>query len=102
ATHSGLAASHDGGSHQGIEDIALMRLIPGMTVLCPADYNETVQAVRAAANYVGPVYLRIQKEPTPVVTPKGQPFEIGRATTLRAGHDIALIATGSEVAEALS
>lgn len=102
ATHAGLAASYDGGAHQGIEDITLMRVIPGMTVLSPADYNETVQAIRAAAAFEGPVYIRLQKEPVPVVTPATQPFVIGRATILEPGEDVAIVATGSLTSRALA
>lgn len=101
ATHAGLAASFDGGSHQGLEDIALMRVIPGMVVLSPADYHETYQAVFAALAHRGPVYLRLQKEDTPIVTPPNTPFRIGAATVLKDGRRIALIATGAMVAEAL-
>ncbi|HEU5319714.1 MAG TPA: transketolase C-terminal domain-containing protein, partial [Methylomirabilota bacterium] len=102
ATHAGLAASYDGGAHQGIEDLALMRVIPRMTVLSPADYNEARQAVRAAAGFPGPVYIRLQKEPVPVITPPDRPFVIGRVTTLAEGDDVALVATGSLTARALA
>jgi transketolase len=101
ATHAGLAASHDGGSHQGIEDLALMRVLPGMTVLSPADYAQAKAAVIAAALHAGPVYIRLQKEPVPDITEDDQVFEIGRAHCLRAGRDVALIATGSLVSRAL-
>ncbi|UXY15802.1 transketolase family protein [Chitiniphilus purpureus] len=101
ATHAGLAASHDGGSHQGNEDLALMRVLPGMTILSPADYHEAKQAVFAAASHPGPVYLRLQKEPVPIVTAPAQPFQIGRAQILRHGRDVALIATGSLLCQAL-
>jgi transketolase len=101
ATHAGLAASYDGGSHQGLEDIALMRVLPGMTVLSPADYNEARQAIFAAALHPGPVYIRLQKEPVPVVTDPDTPFVIGPARVLAEGGDVALIATGSMVARAL-
>ena len=101
ATHAGLAASHDGGSHQGNEDLALMRVLPGMTVLSPADYLEAKEAVLAAASHVGPVYVRLQKEPLPIITRTAQSFRIGRAQALRRGRDVALIATGSLVSQAL-
>lgn len=102
ATHAGLAASYDGGSHQGLEDIALMRVLPGMTVLSPADYHEARQAVFTAAAHPGPVYLRLQKEPVPVVTAPDTPFVIGPARVLAEGRDVALIATGAMVARALA
>jgi len=102
ATHSGLAASHDGGSHQGIEDIALMRVIPEMTVLSPADYHQTRQAVFAAARHQGPVYIRLQKEPVPILTPAQAPFEIGKASLMRLGGDVALLSTGSLLADTLA
>src|SRR5205807_9354785 len=93
-------ASHDGGSHQGTEDVALMRAIPGMTILSPCDYNSAYHAVFAAAKHQGPLYLRLQKEPTPVITGKEQ-FEIGRSYLLRSGTDVALVGHGTMVAEAL-
>lgn len=102
ATHGGLAASYDGGSHQGIEDLALMRSLPGMTVLIPADYEQAKEAVFAAAAHEGPVYLRLQKEEVPVFTPPGAPFRIGWAERLGEGSDVALLATGALVAEALA
>ncbi len=102
ATHAGLAASHDGGSHQGLEDVALMRALPGMTVLSPTDYNEARQAVFAAAAHPGPVYLRLQKEPVPVVTEPDAPFPIGPARLLADGRDVALVATGSLASRALA
>ena len=102
ATHAGLAASYDGGSHQGTEDVALMRAIPGMTVLAPCDYESVYQAVLAMADYPGPVYLRLQKEPSPVITARGTPFVIGRARLLREGSDVALAAYGTLVPEALA
>ncbi len=102
ATHAGLAASHDGGSHQGVEDVALMRVLPGMTVLSPADYYEAKKAVHAAAAHDGPVYIRLQKEPVPFVTREDSPFEIGRARILKDGDEVAIFATGSVVADALA
>ena len=78
----------DGGSHQSVEDIALMRVIPGMTVLVPADANETYNALDAAVTYQGPVYLRLSRLASAVL--EEQPFEIGKANILRAGKDVAL------------
>ena len=101
ATHAGLAASHDGGSHQGIEDMALMRVIPGMTILSPCDYHEAKKAIHAAAKHAGPVYIRLQKEPVPVITKIEDHFQIGKISRLRKGKHVVLIATGSLVAHAL-
>ena len=101
ATHSGLSASHDGGSHEGIEDMALMRVLPGMTVLSPADYDQTKAAVVAAAAWRGPVYVRLGKFPVPCFTEPGRPFTIGRADLLVDGDDVAIVATGPMVYEAL-
>ena len=101
ATHAGLAAAHDGGSHQGIEDLALLRVIPGITVLSPADYHETYAAVLAAARLPGPVYLRLQKEDVPALHAGPMVFQAGRAEVLRDGTDVVVLATGSLVAEAV-
>jgi transketolase len=100
ATHSGLAASYDGGSHQGIEDLALMRALPGMTVLSPSDYEQASTAVRRAAEIAGPVYLRLGKEDVPDLPP---PLETGAAgdRLMRAGDDVAIVATGPMVGEAM-
>jgi transketolase len=100
ATHAGLAAANDGGSHQGVEDITLLRLLPGVTVLSPADYWQTYAAVLAAADLDGPVYLRLQKEDVPAVYGPGVDFEVGRVDVLREGEDVLVLATGSLVAEA--
>jgi transketolase len=102
ATHAGLAASHDGGSHQGLEDLALMRVIPGMTVIVPADYNEACAAIVAAAAHEGPCYIRLQKEPSPIIMPPNVEFAIGRASLLREGRDVAIAATGTLVGAALA
>lgn len=101
ATHAGLSASYDGGSHQGTEDIAWMRVMPGMTILCPADYDETYAAVRAAVEIRGPVYLRLQKEPVPDLPGPPGAFTIGRARRLRDGEDVAIITAGSLASRAL-
>ena len=101
-THAGLLTGEDGMSAQAIEDVALMCSLPGMTVITPADAVETAQAVRAAAAYRGPVYLRLYRPATPVVHPSGEcRFAIGRAEELRAGGDVTLIACGTMVAAAL-
>lgn len=99
-THAGLSVGEDGGSHQAIEDLALMRVIPGMTVLCPADAKETRKAVFAAAEMDGPVYIRLARLATPVFE-EDYPFEIGKANVLREGGDVAVFATGLMVTEAL-
>ena len=102
ATHSGLSVGPDGSSHQGIEDIALMRLIPGMTVLAPSDAVETPKAIFAAARIKGPVYIRLARVKLPVVTSAADPFNIGQANILRSGRDAVIIACGSMVAPALA
>ena len=100
-THAGVSVGEDGGSHQCVEDLALMRAIPGMTVICPADANETRKAVFAAAEMEGPVYLRLARLATPVFE-EDYPFEIGKANVLREGTDVAVFATGLMVSEALA
>jgi len=102
ATHAGLAASHDGGSHQGTEDLAVLRALPGLTILCPADHDETVAAVRAAAAHPGPVYLRLQKEPVRDLPAAAEPFTIGRARVLCDGDDLAIVTAGSLATHAVA
>ena len=99
-THAGVSVGEDGGSHQCIEDLALMRVIPGMTVICPADAKEARKAVFAAAEMEGPVYLRLARLASPVFE-EDYPFEIGKANVLREGADVAVFATGLMVSEAL-
>jgi transketolase len=102
ATHGGLSVGEDGASHQCCEDFALMRAIPGMTVICPADDVEARAAVKAAYEYVGPVYLRFGRLAVPVFhSEENYHFEIGKGETLTAGYDIAIIATGLMTCEAL-
>lgn len=102
-THSGITVGEDGGSHQSIEDIALMRVIPGMTVICPADANETKEAVFAAANIDGPVYIRLARAATPVFEGNMiKPFTLGKANVLKDGQDVAIFAYGAMVSESLS
>ena len=102
ATHAGLSVGEDGASHQCCEDIALMRSIPGMVVLSPADDVEARAAVIAAYNYQGPVYLRFSRLATPVFhDPETYEFQIGKGEVLRDGSDVAIIATGLMVAEAV-
>ena len=99
-THAGVSVGEDGGSHQCIEDIALMRAIPGMTVISPADANEARKAVFAAAEMDGPVYLRLARLATPVFE-QDYPFEIGKANVMREGTDAAVFTTGIMVNEVL-
>ena len=101
ATHAGISVGEDGATHQCCEDIALMRSIPGMTILNPADDNEAKQAVRAAVEMTGPVYLRFGRLAVPVVTPADYTFEIGKGAVLRDGKDVTIVATGLMVGEAL-
>ena len=103
ATHAGVSVGEDGGSHQCIEDIALMRVIPGMTVICPADANEAKAATMAIAEMNGPVYMRLARLATPVFEgDMVKPFEIGKANVLREGKDVAIFATGLMVSESLT
>lgn len=101
ATHAGLTVGEDGGSHQMLEDIALMRTIPNMTVLVPADGVETRQAVLAAAEYEGPVYIRLGRPKVPVLFDETYRFAIGRGILLRDGADVTLVGTGLMVGKAL-
>lgn len=100
-THAGVSLGEDGGSHQSIEDIALMRVLPGMVVLSPADAVETEKMVFAIADYNGPVYMRLGRLAVPVLFDENYKFEIGKAKLMKDGNDVALIATGLLVYEAL-
>ena len=99
-SHAGVSVGEDGGSHQSIEDIGLMRLIPGMTVIVPADANEARRATFALAEFQGPAYMRLARLATPVFE-EDYPFEIGKANVLREGKDVAVFACGLMVNEAL-
>ena len=101
ATHGGISVGEDGASHQCLEDISLMRSIPGMVVMCPADDTEAKMAVRAAAKYDGPVYLRFGRAPVPVVFGDDYKFEIGKGSVIREGKDVSIIANGLCVASAI-
>ena len=101
ATHGGITVGEDGASHQSIEDVALMRAIPGMTVIVPADAVEAEKAVFAAARHKGPVYMRFGRSGVPVIFDDGYNFEIGRAALLREGGDVTIIACGVTVSFAL-
>lgn len=102
ATHAGITVGEDGASHQCNEDIALMRTIPGMVVMCPADDIEAKAAVRAAAAYEGPVYIRLGRAAVPVINDRPDyKFEIGKGTVVREGTDVTIVATGICVDSAL-
>lgn len=101
ATHAGLSVGEDGATHQCNEDIALMRSIPGMVVINPADPVEARLAVKAAAEYYGPVYLRFGRMPVEQILPDDYKFEIGKGVVLKDGTDVAIVATGLMVAQAL-
>ncbi|MFA5842636.1 MAG: transketolase family protein [Candidatus Gracilibacteria bacterium] len=99
--HGGLSVGPDGATHQALEEIAIMRVIPNMTVLVPSDYYETKKAVLASVEINGPVYIRFGREKVPVVTSADMPFKIGKAITLQEGKDVTFVACGAMVAEAL-
>jgi len=101
ATHAGITVGEDGGSHQAIEDIAIMRSVPNMTVLVPADGEETRQVIKAAAQYKGPVYIRMGRLDVPLLFGEDYQFEIGKANVLRDGSDVAIMANGIMVALAM-
>lgn len=101
ATHAGISVGEDGASHQCCEDFALMRSIPGMVVICPADDVEAKQAVKAAYAYEGPVYLRFGRLAVPVFHSDDYKFEIGKGEVVREGKDVTIIANGLMVAEAI-
>ena len=100
-THAGISVGPDGGSHQMIEDLALMRVLPGMTVLVPADYDSACAAIRTAAATPGPFYIRLGRTGSEPVYPEGHEFVVGKANVLREGTDVTIIACGLLVAEAL-
>ena len=102
ATHGGISVGEDGASHQCCEDFALMRSIPGMVVMSPADDVEAKAMVRAAYEHKGPVYMRFGRAAVPVIHEEGMKFEIGKGEILRDGKDVAIIANGLLVAEALA
>lgn len=101
-SHAGPSCGEDGGSHQAVEDISLMRTLPNMTVLVPCDAVEMEKAVFAAADYQGPVYIRTGRLASDVITTADTPYEIGKAVTLREGSDAAVIACGLMVAQAMT
>jgi len=101
SSHAGITLGEDGATHQTMEDIALMRAIPGMVVINPCDYNQTKAATIAAAKYLGPVYLRFGRPSVPNFTSPDEPFEIGKAYVMNEGKDVTIIATGHLVWESL-
>lgn len=101
ASHAGLTLGEDGATHQILEDIGLMKMLPGMVVINPCDYNQTKAATIAIAKHEGPVYLRFGRPAVPVFTPVDQKFEIGKGIMLHEGTDVTLVATGHLVWEAM-
>lgn len=101
ATHAGITVGEDGATHQANEDIALMREIPGMTVVVPADGVETASVIKTAVEYEGPMYVRLGRSAVPVLLPDDYKYEIGKAVTLQEGSDVSLFACGIMVGEAL-
>ena len=101
SSHAGITLGEDGATHQTMEDIALMRAIPGMVVINPCDFNQTKAATIAAAEYDGPVYLRFGRPSWPNFTPADEPFEIGRTYVMNEGKDVTIIACGHMVWESL-
>jgi transketolase len=100
-SHGGLTASKDGASHQALEDLALMRIIPGMSVIVPADAAETEKVIVSEAARAGPTYIRLNREPTPRVSAEDYEFHFGKAVQLRKGDDLTIVATGTMVHKAL-
>lgn len=100
-SHGGLTPANDGASHQAIEDMGILRTIPNMTVIMPADYYSAKALVKAAAAYVGPTYLRFTRDAIPVIYDENETFEIGKAKQLRDGKDVAILANGDTVRLAL-
>ena len=94
ASHAGVTLGEDGATHQILEDIGMMRMLPGMVVINPCDYNQTKAATMAIADYHGPVYLRFGRPAWPIFTPENQKFKIGKALHLASGKDVTIFATG--------
>ena len=101
ASHAGLTLGEDGATHQVLEDIGMMKMLPGMTVINPCDYNQTKAATIAIADHVGPVYLRFGRPKVPIFIPENQKFEIGKGLLLNEGSDVTIFATGHLVWEAV-
>lgn len=100
-SHAGLTLGEDGATHQMLEDLGMMKMLPNMTVINPCDFNQTKQATKAIADYEGPVYLRFGRPKMPVFIPEDMPFKIGEAIKLMGGNDVTIIATGHLVWPAL-
>lgn len=100
ATHAGISVGEDGASHQSVEDIAIMRVLPNMTVIVPADGTETDKAIRAAVGIKGPVYIRLGRLGLPVIFDENYQFTVGKATQLQEGKDVTIIACGLMVGQA--
>ena len=100
-SHGGLTPGSDGVTHQGTEDIGVLRSMPNMTIIMPTDYNMTKTAVRAAASYIGPVYLRFTRDEVPIIYDEDIKFEIGKAINLREGKDVSIISLGDMTCVAL-
>ena len=101
ASHGGITLGEDGASHQIIEDFAIMRVIPGMTVICPSDFNETKLVIKKIAEYKGPVYVRVGRPPIPLIERENYQFEIGKGELLTEGRDVLIVACGLLVGESL-
>src|SRR5437667_995821 len=101
ASHAGITLGEDGATHQILEDLGMMRMLPGMVVINPCDYNQTKAATIAIADYIGPVYLRFGRPVVPNFTPADQHFEIGKAITFQEGIDVSIFATGHLVWKAI-
>jgi transketolase len=101
ASHAGVTLGEDGATHQILEDIGLMKMLPGMTVIVPCDYNQTKAATKAIADYEGPVYLRFGRPVWPIFTPENEPFVIGKAKILNEGSAVSIFACGHMVWKAI-
>lgn len=101
ASHTGLTVGPDGASHQALEDIAMVRVLPNMKVIAPSDFEQAKKAVHALATINGPAYIRTSREKTPIFTTEKTPFEIGKANVYREGKDVAIFACGTTVYESL-
>ena len=100
-SHAGLATGEDGATHQILEDIALMRSLPNMTILSPCDFNEAYKVTVQATKIKGPVYIRLARPKTPVLTPNGGPFEIGKISPIKEGRGVIILGTGPVLSEAV-
>ncbi len=99
--HAGVSVGPDGGTHQALEDIAMMRPLPNLIIVVPCDYEETRKATAAIASFIGPTYMRLAREKTAVITTKKTPFKIGQSLVLRSGKDVTIVGCGPLVYEAL-